>query len=499
MGDKKSVYISLEIAERKLEELIETFKTYYSGSLDAELYKKKTKGSDNPFYKRLAEDSKKIHDTRDKLISESWFRKYFDETTAGKRNFYPSAKVDLDLLIKLYNQKKDKKKEVKKTSYVSIKNIIVIDLLLVIVFFCVLFFQSIFVESNKDYFDFTNRKLIRMSDSENGIFKVNIDSAGSGESIKFSIRINNKDNKDIRDNYVRLRYFKESGDSTLRVKAIIYSEDRKSISDEVLLVNLPKNRRIITNISDIVLRYRNNKDTVLIKQDIGAKHYDLLTKGIYLRDFLPKDTSNEMPINSVNGYINLSIAIRNTNPSKREKIKGAFDLNPRGGNLGFTYFQVGKNYYDKLIANIDQPEDYQFFKVAVHIKNLGNTDIPNMYVKTHFKEKGTDSITNIEGVLYSSELGDFKDSVSITNLPASWELELVSARLGSIHSCSAYSWNGDITHKKYLQNLKTNGFNLGTLTGVETHSFNGEKYEHQSCTNGYLLADFSLKNTVPTN
>lgn len=102
MEDKKSIYVSFETAEKKLQELTTAYLNYYENEYDANLVKKKTKGASNVFYKRLAEDSKRIHKTEVKLISESWFRKYFDGTKETDRNFSPSSLVDLDTLIQFY-------------------------------------------------------------------------------------------------------------------------------------------------------------------------------------------------------------------------------------------------------------------------------------------------------------------------------------------------------------------------------------------------------------
>ncbi|RZN78893.1 MAG: hypothetical protein EVB11_13130 [Winogradskyella sp.] len=131
MSKKKSDYTSYDEAQEKLEELVRAFKKYYDGHINSELPKKKTKGANNAFYRQLEEDSKKLSDSKHKIISGSWLRKYFDEKNESQRNFQPSSIVDLESLIKIYNGSSKPKDYNKASNYKQIIYLIIIMLLVI--------------------------------------------------------------------------------------------------------------------------------------------------------------------------------------------------------------------------------------------------------------------------------------------------------------------------------------------------------------------------------
>ncbi len=95
-------------ADQKLVQLNDAFFAYYRDEeVIQSLIKRKTRGLDNPFYKRISSDSKNIcpPDGQGKtrsILSTSWLRKYFDESSQDKRVFKKTQIDDLNRLIKFY-------------------------------------------------------------------------------------------------------------------------------------------------------------------------------------------------------------------------------------------------------------------------------------------------------------------------------------------------------------------------------------------------------------
>ena len=108
MSDEGKKNVTKIEADNKLASLNEAFLDYYKDEeVIQSLISKKNKSGDNPFYKRISSDSKKIcpPDGQGKtrsILSTSWLRKYFDESSQDKRVFKKTQIDDLNRLIKFY-------------------------------------------------------------------------------------------------------------------------------------------------------------------------------------------------------------------------------------------------------------------------------------------------------------------------------------------------------------------------------------------------------------
>ena len=114
-------------ADDKLAKLNEAFLAYYRDEeVIQSLVAKKNKSGDNPFYKRISFDSKKIcppdvKGTTRSILSTSWLRKYFDENSQDKRVFNKTQIDDLNRLIKFYKEnvysESDKEEDISETRF----------------------------------------------------------------------------------------------------------------------------------------------------------------------------------------------------------------------------------------------------------------------------------------------------------------------------------------------------------------------------------------------
>lgn len=152
---------------------------------------------------------------------------------------------------------------------------------------------------------------------------------------------------------------------------------------------------------------------------------------------------------------------------------------------------IGENYTDandsdSLNADIPNPGDTQEFYVFIDYQNGGNTILTN--VRAYIERSGSSSI-EFEGKLTAGNNGSEIDSATLTGLPSSWDIELLSTRKVVQHSqCpSQYNYNESVNGIESV-----NGALIGTLDTYGISSTNGHS---GGCSQGHIVANYKITNT----
>ncbi len=173
---------------------------------------------------------------------------------------------------------------------------------------------------------------------------------------------------------------------------------------------------------------------------------------------------------------------------------------PMGGSHGIT--SVSKTGFNaranSINVHIPQAGDSQNFKLYLAYQNVKNNAVLwDAKGTLDFDHSGTSATTSIRGILSGSHAEYQADSATISGLPSSWKLELVSARKINTHDEATYpECSGSGAPYNYNIALNTNdlsstGAFIDHLDWIGTwHGVTG------SCDQGYIVANFKVTNTT---
>ncbi len=394
-----------------------------------------------------------------------------------------------------------------KRTKINYNNIVIVDIILIIIF---IFSNIFFITMNRPHYSFETDPLKNgkgfsylVKDSKYfDTLGLHIEKPMSIQQVELKIILDSKKDREIMDYTIKIKYPKKGTDSITKITSFINSNlGEVTIEDIATLSNLPDSWSMNIKSAYIYIPKRKDCDSsyfVNEKLDLN----NLTKNGIHLKEYIPKIENSKSSGDCSSGYISIFFIVNNREKINRKKIVGTFDLDPLKKGLGFSYFEADRNHFDTLIANINSPKNAQIFSVLTHINNTGNTDIPDVYLGLDYKQNGTESSTKIKGVIHSSKLGEFKDAVTITNLPKNWELKLISYSYRKFHYCDGFlggNENSFIDNPISIKNLKNSSYKLGTLPERGNYVYNGKDYIYESCIESYLLANFSLTNRDTIN
>lgn len=372
MSDEGKKNVTKIEADNKLASLNEAFLDYYRDEeVIQSIVSKKNKSGDNPFYKRISSDSKKIcpPDGQGKtrsILSTSWLRKYFDESSQDKRVFKKTQIDDLNRLIKFYKtnvySESDKQEDAEETKFWPyVVGLIVSFIPLIIIPFAVF---------------------------------VIYDLVGKDEKGRFH-----------------------------RVK----------IGSLVLMIAI--------SLISLVLTYN------------------------YARDFLKSN------------YQSIS--------------KTEFSLNPVPNREGFVYSTMARGDNKTLkMPPVSPGNSYNFVVTCSYMGTGKGLAVTNGRAHVFYDKKGlSENSTNIVFSLSGKDVISVYDGIKLDNLPAYWELEIVSVKHAnnSKHkTCEGYSFNHDVEVDKF----ENNGMFIGE---VDSYSpvIDGEKI---FCDLGHINVEFKFTN-----
>lgn len=169
-----------------------------------------------------------------------------------------------------------------------------------------------------------------------------------------------------------------------------------------------------------------------------------------------------------------------------------FHSDPAGSGYGFTSIGVQSDSQDSYSANIPNPGNQHDFSVYVDYQNIGSSTLYNVYAGVSFNQQGSSNSTSITGFLKGSGVSTVQDTTVLNNLPSSWTLEAVSARLVNTHNSSVC--NGNYSYDKSVsisQATSSSGAYVGDLNTQGTNS-NGNT---GACSQGHLVVRFRVTNT----
>ena len=172
-----------------------------------------------------------------------------------------------------------------------------------------------------------------------------------------------------------------------------------------------------------------------------------------------------------------------------------FVSDPAQQGTGLT--SIAENYADdnqfnSINANIPNPQDTNDFYVFIDYQNAANYTLNNVRASLSYTQVSSRNSTTFTGSLSSGNGGSASDTARLTNLPSSWNIQLLSATKVNNHSqppCGpSYAYNTPISGL-----MSGSGALIGSLDTAVVSSTN--QYTG-ACSQGLAVAKLRVTNTT---